>query len=172
MNLYEPTIGVFGRGLNGLDTLRAKAVAFGKDKGMNEGDILGWRLYPDMFPLYSQFQIICDFARLAPARIVGAKVPEAIFSGPLSDPTSFETLENHISNAKAYIAEFTADQFEGRETAEITFPIGDQEMTTTAAQYLFGFATQNYFFHLVTAYNILRNIGVPLGKRAYFGQPD
>ncbi len=169
-NLFEPTVGVFGRGLNGLETLKDKAVSFAASNNLEEMDVLNWRLYPDMFPLYQQFQIVCDFAQQAPARILGVDVPEALLFA-VENP-GFEELGKNINDARNYITQFTAEQFEGREDLPITFPIGENEMTLPAKQYLLGFATQNYFFHLVTTYNILRNKGVVLGKRAYFGQPD
>ena len=77
-----------------------------------------------------------------------------------------------MRNAKPVLGAYKPDQFEGREGLMVIFPIGDMEMTLTATQYVMAFATQNYFFHLVTAYSILRSMGVPLSKRAYFGQSD
>ena len=165
--LFDATVGVFERGLNGLSVMREKAVAFSAERGLAEPDVLNWRLYPDMFPLYRQFQIVCDFAVLAPARVVGGDVPDALSGAP-----DFAELERNIAHAKHVLSEFTPEQFDGRQDEPVTFPVGDLEMTLPAHQYVLGFATQNYFFHLVTAYSILRSMGVPLGKRAYFGQSD
>ena len=163
-DLYSSSVVVFDRGLTGLSAVLRKAVAHATANNIPETDLLEARLHPTMFPLYRQAQVACDFARNTPGRVLGEDVPPDATGTP-----TFQDLQALIEAAKRYLNGLLPAQFEGRDETPVTFPIGDQPATYPAAQYVLGFATQNFFFHFMTAYAILRHLGVDLGKRDYFG---
>jgi hypothetical protein len=165
VNLYTASVGVFGRGLNGLSATLRRGTDYAAANGIGEKDLLGASLHPTMYPLYRQAQTVCDLAGQGAARIAGLPVPEAL----TGEPDTSE-LQAQIAATRAFLASLTPAQIEGRDDTTVTFPIGaDPPVTYPAAQYLLGFVTQNFFFHFVSAYAILRHIGVDLGKRDYFG---
>lgn len=164
-DLYTSSVTVFNNGLTGLAAVLRKAVAHAEANGLDQTDMLKACLYPDMFPLYRQVQIVCDYGRQAPSRVAGLGVPETLTGEP-----NFDELQSEIAKTKRSLSDFTPDQFVGRDELPLTFPVGGEPMTLPTAQYLLGFATQNFFFHFVTAYAILRHLGVELGKRDYFGR--
>jgi hypothetical protein len=152
-------ITAFDRGLSGLAQVLKRAEASGK------GGIMDARLSPDMYPLSRQISVACDFARNAPARVLGlAAAPEA----PVS---TFADAQKLIVETRAFLQGLDASKFEGLEVKPVTYPIGDQERTSPAIQYLMGFAAPNFNFHSVAAYMIVRNQGVALTKRDFFGIP-
>ena len=157
-------IRAFDRGLAGLSVVLRKGIAHAAEQRISEAQLFEARLYPDMFPLYRQAQIVCDFARQAPSRVLELDVPRE-----LDGVMGHDELQRQITLAREFIASLTADQFEARDEREIMFPIGGNPTTRQAAGYLLGFATPNFYFHLVTAYAILRSRGVSLGKVDYFG---
>jgi hypothetical protein len=163
-DLYACSVRVFERGLVGLAAVLRKGVAHSGALAVSEDEIIGARLYPDMFPLRRQVQIVCDFARQAPSRVLGLEVPAA-----LDRMMDHAELQAQIAAAREFLASLAPSAFEGRDEQAVTFPVGDASMTQSAARYLLGFATPNFYFHLVTAYAILRSRGVPLGKPDYFG---
>lgn len=165
VDLYTASVGVFGRGLKGLSATLGRGTDHAAAHGIDEQDLLGARLHPTMHPLYRQVQTVCDLAWQGSARIAGLPVPEAL----AGEPDAAE-LQAQIAAARAFLADLSPAQFEGRDEAPVSFPIGaDPPVTHPAAQYLLGFVTQNFFFHFVSAYAILRHLGVDLGKRDYFG---
>jgi hypothetical protein len=163
-DLYACCVTVFDRGLVGLAAVVRKGVAHAEERGSNQAEVLDARLHPDMYPLYRQAQVVCDFARQAPSRVLDLEVPAA-----LEGTMDHAELQAQITIARQFLASLDRAQFEGRDEQPITFPISGNAMTQPAARYLLGFATPNFYFHLVTAYAILRNRGVPLGKPDYFG---
>jgi hypothetical protein len=165
-NLYSSSVIVFGRGLTGLASFVRKGELWAVENGIKPESLLEARLITDMLPLRRQIQIVCDFAVKAPSRVLDLPVRD-----DLDGEMSLAELHAAIAEARKFLDELKAEQFEGRDEAPVTFPLGPDEMTLPAAQYLLGFATQNFFFHLVTAYGILRKEGVPLGKRDFFGMP-
>jgi len=164
VELYTASVGVFVRGLDGLSAILRKGEAYAAANRLKESDILHARLFSDMFPLYRQVEIVCDFAGQVPARLSGLEVPP-----DLAGNTDFARLHTRISEKKQFLNGLSPSQFEGRDELSIDFPVGEESMTLPASQYLLNFAIQNYFFHFVTAYAILRTLGVELGKRDYFG---
>lgn len=162
-DLYEACM-VYRQRLNGLTVFLKKGEAWARERGLSGEELLNARLYPDMLPLYRQIQIVCDFAVKAPSRAAGLD-----FTEKADAQQSFAELHEEIDAAKVFLDGLRAEQFQGRAGEIISFPVGPNEMAMPAAQYILGFATPNFYFHLVTAYNILRQIGVPLGKADYFG---
>jgi hypothetical protein len=156
VDLYSKTLGT-------LDHLLGKGADFAKSKGGSEADILDWRLIDDMNPLRFQAMVVINFAKQWPARAAGLPEPEAI-----SEDLDLAGFRAAITDAKAYLAGLKAEQFEGRDQTPITFNLGQIEPTLPAGQWLSSFATTNFYFHLSTAYGILRSKGVQIGKRDLF----
>jgi hypothetical protein len=156
VDLYSKTLGT-------LDHLLAKGAEFAKSKGGSEGDILDWRLVDDMNPLRFQAMVVINFTRQWPARVAGLAEPAAVTQD--LDLAGFKAA---IADAKAYLAGLKAEQFDGRDQTPITFNLGQIEPTLPAGQWLSSFATTNIYFHLSTAYGILRSKGVQIGKPDLF----
>jgi uncharacterized protein len=156
--LYDFTVPVFTRTLRNLDHLLAKAV----QSGIDEQALLDARLAPDMFPLTKQVQIACDTAKLAVMRIAQAE------PRPMADEeTSIADLRERIAKTIAYIAEAKPAAFAGRETADIVLKLPDRELPFTGLSLLTDFTLPNFFFHVTTAYDLLRMKGVEIGKMDY-----
>jgi hypothetical protein len=153
-------VDLFARQLATLDSLLAKGAEHAEAQGASESDMLDWRLIEDMQPLRFQAMVVCNFASLWPARVAGLPLPAEI--GVDLDLTGFKAA---IADAKAYLAGLTSEQFAGRDDVPLTVTIGTgMEPTLPASRWLTVFATTNLYFHLSTAYGILRSKGVPIGK--------
>ena len=162
VDLYS-FVGIYSRGLDTIAHLLKKGKAHAAAHGVDEVEMLDWRLAEDMFPLRRQAQIVCNFAQQWPARAAGVDVPKGLGEEP-----SFDELLAGIADAKAYLQTLRPDQFEGRDGVPFTLNIGSLEPTMPIAQWITGFATTNLLFHLSIAYAILRSKGVPLGKPDMF----
>lgn len=156
-------IDLYAKGLSTLDHLFAKGAEFAASKGVSEADMLNWRLIDDMNPLSFQAIVVINFSKQWPARAAGLPVPDGI-----AEDLDVAGFRAEIAAAKAYLAGLKAEQFAGREAAPITFNLGQFEPTMPAAQWLTGFATTNFYFHLSIAYAILRHKGVQIGKPDLF----
>jgi hypothetical protein len=154
-SLFDVTIPVFVRALDNLDHVLAKAAASGKDlQALAEA-----RLIEDMLPLTRQVQIACDTAKFAAIRIGQAEpLPMA------DEETTIAELRERIAKTVAYLKTVDPARFAGRETATVTVKFPNGDMDFTGLSYLTDFALPNFFFHVTTAYAILRMKGVALGK--------
>lgn len=163
VNLYTFTK-LYDGALTTLNHLLDKGAEFAAAKGVSEADMLGWRLIGDMHPLAFQAMVVINFSRQWPARVVGVDVPDAIASD--LDLAGFKAA---IADAKAYLAGLTPEQFAGRDEVPLTFQIGPgMSPTLPSGRWLSNFATTNLYFHLSTAYGILRAQGVQIGKADLF----
>ena len=144
--------------------LLAKAEAHCEARKIEEAALLGARLYPDMFPLARQVAVSTLFGRLTPGRLAGVELPD--FPAAL---TSFAECRTRVADSLAFIGTLTAEQIDGTEDREYTFPAGGQPRTFTGLSYLQSFALPNFHFHTACAYMILRHSGVELGKKDYIG---
>jgi hypothetical protein len=162
--MYETSVPCFARMLRNLQAILAKAQAHAVARKIDPAVLPSARLFPDMFPLVKQVQIATDHAKGAVARLAGVEVPKYD-----DTESSFEDLQARIAKTIAFVESFTAAQIDGTEEREITLKVGGQDRTFKGLPYLAGFALPNFYFHLVTAYNILRHNGVEIGKRDYMG---
>jgi len=152
--------------LKNLSAILEKAQAHAEAKKIDPEVLLESRLYPDMLPLVRQVQIASDNAKGAVARLAGVEVPK------------YEDTEETIADLRARLAR-TVDfvesikpaQIDGSEANDIHLKLGPREVTWKGMQYLLGFALPNFYFHVVTAYDILRHNGVEVGKRDFIGTP-
>jgi hypothetical protein len=164
LTIHQASVPVFAQGLKGLKGVLAKAAAHVDDKKLDPDALLKARLYPDMFPLLRQAQIATDFAKGCAARLAGEEVPAWD-----DTETSFEELIARVDRAIAYVEGLDAARFEGAEDRDITLVRRGETSVVKGLAYLQGQAQPNFFFHLTTAYAILRKNGVEIGKKDYLG---
>ncbi|NGM50116.1 DUF1993 family protein [Caulobacter sp. 602-2] len=161
---HRVSVPVFVQGLKGLSGVLAKAAAHVEALKLDPEALLKARLYPDMFPLIRQVQIATDFAKGASARLAGLEVPA------WDDvETSFEDLSARVARAIAYVEGLDPAAFDGAEDRTVALTRRGETTEHNALDYLTGQALPNFYFHLSTAYAILRENGVVLGKRDFLG---
>lgn len=161
-NLYS-FVTAYSRGLDTAAHLLTKGEELAKAQGVSEDEMLDWRLVPDMFNLRQQIQTVIRFAGSWPARAAGTEIP--------ADPENLQSLADlrrGIAETKAWLAALKPEQFDGRDEVTLAVNLGGMEPTFALGQWLPGFATPNYYFHLSMAYAILRLKGAALGKRDFF----
>jgi uncharacterized protein len=165
MSFYDATVPAFLQILGSLSGLLTKAEAHCKAKNIVPEVLLSARLYPDMLPLTKQIQIASDFAAKSCARLTHSEVP----STPDTEKT-FEELKARLARTIDYVKGFKPAQFEGKDSSEVTFPVGPTNtMTLKGQQFVNNFAFPNFYFHAATAHGILRHNGVEIGKRDFLG---
>jgi hypothetical protein len=165
MSMTAASISVFEINLNALSAILDKAEAYAQTKKIDPAVLPNARLFPDMFTLTQQVQSACDLAKNC-----GARLAEI-------DPPRYEDAENTFGELKARIAKVIAflksldtKKIDASADREITFPIGGPNKgQMKGADYLHHFLLPNFFFHVVTAYDILRHNGVELSKRDFIG---
>ena len=164
ITLYDVTIPVLLRGLDQLGGLLDRGLAFAADQGLTQDALLTARLAPDMLPLTGQVQRASDSAKFVAVRIGGVE------NQPFSDDEeSFEDLQDRIARTRAFLIEVPRAAIDGREDAILSTKIGGRPVSISAGDYALRFALPNFFFHVTTAYDVLRHEGVPLGKMDYIG---
>lgn len=166
ISMYEASVPRFAGMLHNLDAILGKAQAHAAARKIDPAVLLAARLFPDMLPLVKQVQIATDHAKGAVARLAGVEVPK--FE---DTEQSFEQLQARLARTIAFVNSFSAGQIDGSEEREIALKVGGRDMTFKGLPYLLGFAIPNFYFHLVTAYSILRHNGLEIGKRDYIGNP-
>jgi hypothetical protein len=164
---YEFSIPVFTRSLTSLRALLVKAEEFAKEKNISEEKFLDSRLAPDMYPLVKQVQVVTDNAKGAAARLAGKEAPKYE-----DNEKSFSKLLARCDKTLAYLATFTEKDFDGADKRQITLPWMKEGTYFEAETYLRDFLIGNFFFHFTTAYDILRNQGVVIGKMDFMGPID
>ena len=163
--MYTHSVPVFKQMLTALKTILAQASEHATAKSIEPDAFLQARLAPDMFPLLKQVQIAADFSRGVAARLSGVDVPK--FEG---NEKSFADLDVLLTQTLAFLDTVNAAQFEGKESAEIVLRPGTpKEKKLTGQTYLANYGLPQFFFHVTTAYDILRHNGLPIGKRDFMG---
>jgi hypothetical protein len=162
---YRASVEVFQARLDALSYYFDKGAEFGAAREMTDKQFLGARLYPNMLPLVDQIRIATDHAKGGAGRLAGVELP--VFE---DEETTVADVTERIAKAMAFLDTLTPEQFEGVETRTVVMKLGPETHEFAAPAYLHHFALPNFYFHQVTAYDILRAMGVPVGKRDYFGQ--
>ena len=163
--LYTHSVPVFKQMLTALKTILAQASEYAAAKSIEPDAFLQARLAPDMFPLLMQVQIAADFSRGISARLAGVEVPK--FEG---NEKSFADLDALLAQTLAFLESVKAAQFEGKESAEIVLRPGTpKEKKLSGQAYLANYGMPQFFFHVTTAYDLLRHNGLAIGKRDYMG---
>jgi hypothetical protein len=150
--------------LGNLKAILEKAAAHAAAKKIDESAFLNARLYPDMFPFTMQVQIASDFTRGTTARLTGTEPPAVE-----DKEKSFAELIARVEAAAAYVRGIPAAKFEGAAERKIVRKIRGVERTFSGTDYLYQFSLPNFYFHLTTAYAILRHNGVEVGKTDFLG---
>jgi hypothetical protein len=152
------------RALHALDGLLSKAEAHCEAHKIDPAVLFGFRLYPDMLAFSRQAQLTCDFSARMAARLAGRD--------PASFPdteTGFPDLHTRVAATSDYIQRFEDTEFSDAATRQITLKMRGSEMTMSGSDYLTLYALPQVYFHLTTAFNILRHNGVVIGKMDYMG---
>ncbi|TDK35713.1 DUF1993 domain-containing protein [Rhizobium deserti] len=165
LSLHDVTVPAFLRALDNLSEILRKGEAFADEKGMAHEDLLQARLYEDMLPLTGQIQRASDSAKFVPVRV------GQIENLPMADEeASFADLHARIEKTVAFLKAVDPASMSGREEAEVVVKTRSGSTTFTGKTYVLGFALPNFYFHVTTAYAILRHKGVPVGKMDYIGR--
>lgn len=162
LSIYDATIPVLVRGLGILSGLLRQGEAHAEAAGHDPSTLIGARLAPDMLTLAGQVQRASDTAKFAASRLIGTDAP----AFP-DDETSFVQLHARIARTVTYLQGFEAGQMAGGEARAIVLGSGGTARHFVGTTYVLQFVLPNFFFHVTTAYDILRHNGVPLGKRDY-----
>ena len=163
--VYELAIATMQRSLKNLDAIVSKAEEYvAADKNLEPETLIQARLYPNMRPFIFQIQVATDTVKGAAARLTGRPVP----SWP-DEETTFADVHQRLGKAIDYLASFAPEDFAGSESRPIELKLGPETMKFTGTSYLATFVLPNFFFHVTTAYNILRHNGLAIGKRDFLG---
>jgi hypothetical protein len=157
--MYDASIPVFIHFLNGLAALLRKAEAHVQAKKLDPSAFLLARLFPDMFTFTKQVQLACDFAKGTSARIAGVAAPSHS-----DDEKSFDELHDRIRKTVEFLRSLNKEQFADAAERAVTFKAQGKDMTVKGAQYLSNVGLPNFYFHVTTAYGLLRHNGVEIGK--------
>jgi len=166
ISMYQASAPRFANTLRNLSALLDKAQAHAEAKKLDPALLGGLRLIADMFPLSRQVQIACDTAKGAVARLAGVEIPRHE-----DTEQTVPELKARIARTLEFIASVPAAKIDGSEEREVVLKMRSGEQKYTGLQYLAGQALPNFYFHVTTAYNILRSNGVDIGKRDYIGTP-
>ncbi len=165
ISIYDVSVPVFSERLKALALVLTKAETNATERKIDPQVFLTARLAPDMLTFTKQVQIATDHAKGAPSRLAGREVPryEDI-------EASFAELQARIAKTRDYLATFKPAEFEGSEERSVMLKIGGNDIEFTGQRYLLDVATPNFYFHITTAYAIMRHYGVPLGKGNFLGR--
>ncbi|MBW8881204.1 MAG: DUF1993 domain-containing protein [Asticcacaulis sp.] len=152
------------RALTNLKAILSKAEAWATEKNVKESVVLNARLALDMLPFVKQVQIVSDNAKGVAARLGGVENPSYA-----DEETTFAELHERLQKTIDFVASVPQDGFDGAEAREIVLKFPSRTMEFNGLSYLTGFVIPNIFFHVTTAYAILRHSGVPLGKSDFLG---
>ncbi len=164
LSLYQTSVPTFERSLAAFLGVLDKAEAHAKARRFDPTNYLGLRLAPDMFPLVRQVQTFCDHAKNAPSRLAGVAPP--VFE---DKEATFAELRDRVGRTLDYLKTLDPKAIDAGVDREIVLPIGPNKMKTQGGDYLVHFVLPNFYFHLTTAYDILRGAGVEVGKRDFLG---
>jgi len=164
MSLHDPTVFQISKMLRNLEGWLDKAAEYAKSREFDPEVLLQARLYPDQFPLVRQIQAACDAAKAGAARLAGIEAP----SHPDTETTLAEVRER-IAKTLAFLESITPEKLEGAESREIALPFLPDNQRIKGADYVTEMGTPNFYFHVITAYAILRHNGVNVGKRDFIG---
>jgi len=165
ISMYRVSVPVFVRMLNNLADILRKAAAHAEAKKIEPSVLLTARLYPDMFTLARQVQIATDQAKGGAARLAGVEPPKYE-----DNEATFDELSGRIDKVISFVKSISPEAIDGSEEREVTLNIRGQTMRFNGLTYLLNFVLPNFYFHIATAYDILRHNGVELGKPDFLGR--
>ena len=163
--MYYLAVRQFARTLKNLDSLLSKAEEHATSRGFDVNNFINARLAPDMLPLVAQVRIACDNAKAGAANLSGKPAPKHE-----DNETTFEQLHARIAKCLSFVDSLSEQDF-AKTTADTVVPLQyPAGKALRAEEYVFGRQIPNFYFHVVTAYDILRQGGVPIGKNDYLGE--
>jgi hypothetical protein len=165
ISMYQASVPLFLQILGNLSAILDKAAAYCESKKIAPETMTSTRLIPDMFPLARQIQIATDQAKGCAARLAGIDVPSYA-----DTETTFEELKARLAKTMDFLKSVKPAQIDGSEGRQIKLKLGGQDMTFSGQQYLLHFVFPNFYFHATTAYDILRQAGVQIGKTDFVGK--
>jgi hypothetical protein len=161
-DLFGFSAPIFARHLRILGDLITTAERHASDHKIDPAALISARLYPDMFSLAGQVRAACGTAERTVARLLGRQAPDSA-----GDDETFSAMHERIGRVVAEMARVTERDFAGADQRTVDLPAGGSTLTLTAREYLLRFSLPNFYFHVTTAYDILRHNGVALGKRDF-----
>lgn len=164
LSMYQASVPVLIRALGNLRAILEKGAAHAEARKIDPTALIGSRLYPDMFALARQVQLASDMAKSCVSRLAGAEPPKWE-----DKESTFPDLLARIDKTVAHVKSFKPEQIDGSEEKAVTLQTPRGPLNFKGMQYLLFFLLPNLFFHVTTAYNILRHNGVELGKADYLG---
>jgi hypothetical protein len=163
-SMHAFSVDLFSNALENLSWILEKGAASAASRKIEPAVLLAARLAPDMLPLTRQIQIAGDLAKNSVARLAGQEPPRYE-----DTETTIEQLRARLARTIDFLKSVPASAFEGAETRDIKLPAGERTLEFKGLAFLQTWAIPNVFFHVTTAYNILRHNGVDLGKRDFIG---
>jgi len=164
LSMYSASVPLLVRTLKNLQSILRKGSEYATEKNVKGEVLTTARLFPDMFPLNRQVHIACDIAKACGARLAGVEVPS--FE---DTEVTFDELHARIEKTIAFLDSLDSAAIDGSATKRIQLKTRAKEFDFTGAQYLLEWVLPNVYFHVTTAYDILRHNGVPLGKADFLG---
>ena len=164
LSMYEVSIPALIRALTNLSAILEKGAAHAQAQGMDPADLIQARLIADMDTLATQVQRASDAAKGCAARLAGIDVPSFA-----DTEATFPELQERIAKTVDFLKSVRPEQLEGSEARSIELKLRQGAITFDGKSYLLGFALPNFYFHITTAYDILRHKGVQIGKMDYLG---
>jgi uncharacterized protein len=165
LTMHNASVPVFQRMLGNLLKIMDKAQAHAEARKFSPDNYLALRLAPDMLPFAKQIQIVSDTAKGCVARLSGQEIPAWA-----DDETTFEQLRARLQRTLDYVGSVPAAAFEGADSREVVMKFRNRDpVSFTGENYLRFFVLPNFYFHITTAYALLRAGGVELGKGDYLG---
>ncbi|MBV8617992.1 MAG: DUF1993 domain-containing protein [Curvibacter sp.] len=165
ISMYQASVPNFIRQLQALSAILDKAIDHASSQQIDPATLTGSRLAADMLPFTNQIYIATDTAKGCAARLAGVEPP--VFP---DTETTLPELKARIAKTVDFLGSFRAEQFEGSEQRTVVLKMRSGELSFTGQDYLQGFALPNFYFHVVTAYDLLRHQGVAIGKTDYLGR--
>ncbi len=166
ISMYQASIPVSIRSLTNLIGILEKGAKYAETKKIDASVLVNSRLYPDMFPLSRQVQIASDIAKRGAAELAGVEAPK--FE---DNETTLSELIDRIQKTISYLNTFKPEQIDGSEERTITLQMRDRTLSFQGMPFLLYFVLPNVYFHVATAYDILRHCGVEVGKQDFLGSP-
>ena len=166
ISMYQASVPRFVNILGNLSNILDKGQVHVDTKKLDTAALTTYRLFPDMLPMTAQVQIACDTAKGVVARLAGVEIP--VYE---DNEKTLADLKARIAKTIAFLQSVTPGQIDGTEDKEIVIKRGEKETRYKGMQFLLGHAVPNFYFHVTTAYNILRHNGIEIGKRDYLGNP-
>jgi hypothetical protein len=165
LSLYETTVANFLQTLGGVEGFLGKGLAHFKEKNVDPNEVIETRLFPDMLPF--RFQLVA-VAHHSLGAIRGAKA--GAFAPPGPSTLDYAGLQKMVTETREALQQIKPAEVEALQGKDVIFSVRDMKLPFTAEGFLLSFSLPNFYFHATTAYDILRNKGVPLGKRDFLGK--